>query len=96
MSGNRQGDKQMSKFDGILAVKSKSNSTRRPKTSEMKVEAAEPKKPKRIGKRSHPDFTQITAYIRKNTHEDVMRKIYRRQELSELLEELLIDWLKKT
>ena len=85
----------MSKFDGILAVKSKSNSTRKLKTSEPKLETAEPKKPKRIGKRSHPDFTQITAYIKKNTHEDVMRKIYKRQELSELLEELLSDWLRK-
>jgi hypothetical protein len=46
------------------------------------------------GKRSHPDYTQITAYIRKETHEKVMREIYKRKEFSELLEELLDDWLK--
>lgn len=86
----------MSKFDGILAVKPNTNATKRnSKTSEPKPDNAAPKKPKRIGKRSHPDFTQITAYIKKNTHEEVMRKIYKRQELSELLEELLTDWLRK-
>lgn len=50
---------------------------------------------KRVGKRSDPEYTQITAYVKKNTHNDVMRKIYKRQEFSELIEELLIDWLKK-
>ena len=86
----------MSKFDGILAVKSHTDGRRKPKTSEPKSKADEPKKPKRIGKRSHPDFTQITAYIKKNTHDDVMRKIYKRQEFSELLEELLTDWLRNS
>ena len=85
----------MSKFDGILTAKSNDDSKTKAKISEAAVKSPEPKKPKRIGKRSHPDFTQITAYIRKNTHEAVMRKIYKRQELSELLEELLTDWLKK-
>jgi hypothetical protein len=87
----------MSKFDGILTAKSNDNfSKSKSKISETVAKAPESKKPKRIGKRSHPDFTQITAYVKKNTHEDVMRKIYKRQELSELLEDLLTDWLKKS
>ena len=86
----------MSKFDGILSAKSNDNTKVAPKSAGAGVKAAKKEEPKRVGKRSHPDFTQITAYIKKNTHEDVMRKIYKRQEFSELLEELLTDWLKKS
>lgn len=50
-------------------------------------------KTKPPGKRSNPDYTQITAYIKKNTHETVMKKIYKRKELSELIEELLNEWI---
>jgi hypothetical protein len=91
----------MSKFDGILSVKAIDN----PKTKLKKPEVvAQPEtsihtgaqtQTKRKGKRSDPDYTQITAYIKKSTHEDVMRKIYKRQEFSELLEELLNEWLKQ-
>ncbi len=86
----------MSKFDGILSAKtSGDNAKSKLKSAEASVKPTKKEQSKRIGKRSHPDFTQITAYIKKNTHEDVMRKIYKRQEFSELLEELLTDWLKK-
>ena len=86
----------MSKFDGILSVKSDGEVKPKAKqTNATKIKAVDKQESKRIGKRSHPDYTQITAYIKKNTHEDVMRKIYKRQEFSELLEELLIEWLKK-
>lgn len=84
----------MSKFDGILSVKSSGEVKAEPKAS-VGVKSVKKEEPKRVGKRSNPDYTQITAYIRKNTHEDVMRKIYKRQEFSELLEELLTEWLKK-
>ncbi|CAN5692887.1 hypothetical protein BH24ACI1_BH24ACI1_13820 [soil metagenome] len=82
----------MSKFDGILSVKS--DAINIPKKAKTSVNQASKDTLKRVGKRSNPDYTQITAYIRKNTHEDVMRKIYKQQEFSELLEELLINWLK--
>jgi hypothetical protein len=78
-----------SKFEGIFAAKGK---------GAKKTAMTEPitRASKRLtGKRSDPDYTQITAYIRKGTHEDVMRAIYKRQELSELIEELLSGWLKK-
>ena len=76
-----------SKFEGIFSVKGK---------RAKKAAPAQPRASSRPpGKRSDPDYTQITAYIRKGTHEDVMRAIYKRQELSELIEELLAGWLKK-
>ena len=47
------------------------------------------------GKRSHPDFEQITAYIRKDTHQAVKIALLQngKQEFSELVEELLCQWL---
>ncbi len=49
------------------------------------------------GKRSDPDFEAITAYIRKDTHRDVKIALLRkgnRREFSELVEDLLVAWLK--
>lgn len=86
----------MSKFDGILSAKANEVSKLKPKPTESSVKPDKREAPKRIGKRSHPDFTQVTAYIKKDTHEEVMRKIYKRQEFSELLEELLTEWLKNS
>lgn len=88
----------MSKFDGLLSAKTKNGEAK--KTVKTKTENASATgqkngKLRTPGKRSDPDYTQITAYIRKETHENVMRKIYKRQELSELLEELLTEWMKK-
>jgi hypothetical protein len=77
-----------SKFDGIFSVKEKgAKKPGAPSTPRIS------KRP--TGKRSDPAYTQITAYIRKDTHEGVMRTIYKRQELSELIEDLLAGWLKK-
>lgn len=89
----------MSKFDGILSVKS--GTVRQEPEKELKTPQeprSESKKGKSrpAGKRSDPDYTQITAYIRKDTHENVMRKIYKRQEFSELIEELLAQWMKNS
>ena len=88
----------MSKFDGILGVKS--GKAGKAPIKEVKTPERAVSEPKRgtsraIGKRSDPSYTQITAYIRKETHENVMRKIYKRQEFSELIEELLDQWMKK-
>lgn len=84
----------MSKFDAILSTKPVQHVAKRERTAQST--ANEPKTPtsKRVGKRSHPDYAQITAYVLKDTHEQVMRKIYKRQEFSELIEQLLTDWLK--
>ncbi len=47
------------------------------------------------GKRSDPDYTQISAYIRKDTHRAVMQAIVTKRDLSDLIEELFAEWLKK-
>ena len=48
------------------------------------------------GKRSDPDFEQVTAYIRKETRQTVKIELLKngRQEFSQLIEELLQQWLK--
>ena len=48
-------------------------------------------------KHSDPDFVQATAYIRKETHRGVKIELLRSDppiEFSELVEQLLADWLK--
>jgi hypothetical protein len=49
------------------------------------------------GKRSDPDFEQVTAYIRKETHQAVKIELLKngRQEFSALVEGLLQQWLKE-
>jgi CO dehydrogenase/acetyl-CoA synthase alpha subunit len=83
----------MSKFDGILKAKSTADIDSYEKTAEIGLKLQKKAKPKRVGKRSNPDFTQITAYVKKDTHEAVMRRIYKELELSELIEGLLSNWL---
>ncbi len=48
------------------------------------------------GKRSHEAYTQITAYIRKETQQEVKLALLQRRDgrdVSELIEELLTQWL---
>lgn len=85
----------MSKFDGLLSVKSGQSASKAIKTPAKAISEPKNSKLKTPGKRSDPNYTQITAYVRKDTHESVMREIYKRQEFSELIEELLSDWMKK-
>ena len=49
------------------------------------------------GKRSNPDYTQVTAYIRQETYKDIRVLLLQKgdgQEFSELVEELLSEHLK--
>ncbi len=46
------------------------------------------------GKRSNPDFTQVTAYIKKATYQETRKHLLDQdQEFSELVQELLERWL---
>jgi hypothetical protein len=50
------------------------------------------------GKRSNPGYTQITAYVRTQTINDVKVKLIKRgskKDASELIEELLSAWLRR-
>jgi hypothetical protein len=49
------------------------------------------------GKRSDENYTQVTAYLLKNTHQAVKIRLLQEgkgREFSELVQELLDDWLK--
>ena len=84
----------MTKFKGLLEA------TRidRPDTEEGFLKWVHPRRGRPPGKRSHPDFEQITAYIRKDTHHAVKIVLLQngRKEFSELVEELLGRWLKSS
>jgi len=50
------------------------------------------------GKRTDPDFEQVTAYIRKDTHRNVQIALLneaQRRQFSTLVEDLLSEWLNK-
>ena len=48
------------------------------------------------GKRGDPDYRQVSAYVRKDTHQKVKRALLEEdREFSVLVEDLLRDWLAK-
>jgi len=58
----------------------------------------------KTGKKSNPDFKQVTAYVRRDLHENVTsilfneaigRKDNKRKEFSEPVDELLEQWLQR-
>jgi hypothetical protein len=85
----------VTKFKSLLEAAK----THRPNTEEEGfLKWVPPRRGRPPGKRSHPDFEQITAYIRKDTHHAVKVELLknRRKEFSELVEELLHQWLKSS
>ena len=83
----------MTKFKGLLEA----TKIHRPNSEiEGFLKWVPPRRGRPPGKRSHPDFEQITAYIRKVTHHEVKIALLKngRKEFSELVEELLGQWLK--
>jgi hypothetical protein len=77
----------MSKFGGLLSKKQKHSEVVEEKSEKPKA------KTKVAGRSADPAYQQATAYIPRDLHEDVMREIYKRQQFSELIEELLTEWL---
>jgi hypothetical protein len=54
------------------------------------------KQPKTKGKRSDPDYEQVSAYIRKDTYKNVKIALLQGEDsknFSDLVEELLEQWL---
>lgn len=94
----------MSKFKSILSAAKGREPEPEPEqdlvVDQPQPPLASPPAPKRgrpKGKRSHPDYEQVTAYIRKETHRDVKIALLQsgeEQEFSELIQELLEQWLK--
>jgi hypothetical protein len=83
------------KFDFLKASRpAKSPRTQKSEDPEIRQPAARSGRP--AGKRTDPDYTQITAYIRKVTHHAVKLRLLQEgqgREFSELVEELLRAWL---
>lgn len=95
----------MSKFKQLLDA-AKSKEYELPPTTEVeqqdsKEAVTQPDSKKRgrpKGKRSDPEYEQVTAYIRKATHTSVKIALLQEnqgREFSELVEELLSQWLKE-
>lgn len=91
----------MSKFKGIFdAAKNRDGSNKQPDKDSKEIVKAEPIKNKvgrPRGKRSNPDYEQVTAYIKRQTYREIKIALLQQEELadfSELIEELLCDWLK--
>lgn len=102
----------MSKFKSLLdAAKGKEPEKQEPKINPPQlVEESEITQPQLVaeleqpskrgrpkGKRSHPDYEQVTAYIKKDTYQEIKIALLRegqKREFSELIQELLEDWLK--
>ena len=86
----------MSKFQGVIdAAKSREDTAAKPAPLVMPPRQQGRGRPP--GKRRNPDFEQVTAYIRKHTHQGVKIALLQEgkgQEFSELVEGLLAKWLK--
>ena len=71
-----------------------------PKTSTRKASAraVAPRKVGRPpGKKSNPDYTQVTSYLRKQTHLAAKKLLLDEgREFSELVEDLVTQWIKKS
>lgn len=74
-----------SKFEGITSLQ----------TEDKETASASPLSNAKTGKRDNPDFQQISAYIRKDTYRAVKQAIVTKRDLSDLIEELFSEWLKK-
>lgn len=99
----------MSKFDGLFDAraggkgpgKEKGRSGARISSKAKPAEERQPEeRPRRgrpSGKRSDPDYVGFTTYIRKDTHRKAKIALLEQgdgRELSELVEELLAQWLR--
>lgn len=93
----------VSKFQAVLSSREVSDEPQEEEAIDFVVEevlsvsppATKMGRPK--GKRSNPDYTQVTAYIRQDTYKDIRVLLLQRgdgQEFSELVEELLSEHLK--
>ncbi len=80
-------NKKASKFQQILKA-AESVREQQPEAKTIKTKGS--------GKRSDPDYVQISAYIRKETHREAKRKLLEEdseRDLSDVIEELLRNWV---
>lgn len=76
------------KFDNLLKARDRGDTVSGESRGERTRTA-------QVGKRSDDDYRQVSAYIRKDTHQRVkIALLQEEREFSELVEELLSGWLK--
>ncbi len=76
------------KFDNLLKARDRDNTATRGDRGGRARAAS-------VGKRSDDEYRQVSAYIRKDTHQQVkLTLLQEEREFSELVEELLSSWLK--
>lgn len=92
----------MSKFDRIAAAAPVKRPPRKGRTAQPLAPIVTPRPGRPAGpaggKRSDPDYTQITAYLRKDTRNAVKLALLQEgqgRDVSELVEGLLTGWLKE-
>jgi hypothetical protein len=88
----------MTKSDSKSGTRKRQDKARPGHSKGSHDQSAKKKRGRPTGKRSDPDFTQTTAYIRAETYKDVRIALLQEgegREYSELVEELLSGWLKK-
>lgn len=87
-------------FDGMAAAQSPTPIARPLKVQTAKrpdVQGAKPLDVQTVGKSRHPDYTQVTIYMRKETHKRAKRKWEDSGaggDFSELMEMLAAEYLK--
>lgn len=90
--------KPQSKFDAILDRKRDDGDTQTEDLHQAVVSPTEGKRrPGRpTGKRTDPNYAQVTAYIPKSLHEEVKIALIKEggKEFSTLVEELLFEWMR--
>ena len=81
------------RFSGIVDA----NRAREAETSpESETPNSSENSTKRRGKSSHPEFLQVSAYLRKDTHKTARKLLMddeQRRDLSDLMEQLLQEWI---
>ena len=69
----------------------------KPKRKRVQVEPPRSVGRPKTGKRSNPDYQQVSAWVRKDTYEQVTTRLFvkeKRREFSDLVQALLVDWLR--
>jgi hypothetical protein len=88
-------------LSGVRSISSQTNNNAKPLNTltDCYFYQPDPVREKRAsGKSSSADYTQVLTYIKRNTHRQVKKSLFddpQNRDLSELVEELLAEWLKK-
>lgn len=99
----------MSKFSGLRTVRQPENQTPTnlnietsgdldiQKSESLDTEQFKMGRPRlKAAKHRNPDFRQVTAYLRRDTYADVRARLFTEErEFSDLVQNLLVEWLKR-